>query len=195
MSVGPNLRNLAIGYSRVRLLTILGGCLLLTLLFTAITLNLYRSKDISAFQTAVCYFGLALSVFASCRALWMLFSSGKPVVFLSRVGIRDVRLADETIAWSSVRDILIWERRGQKVMVLKLDPILAQRFAGGPLNRILSLMSKALGAAEGVIINAGGLTMEAETLFDTCRQYWGAGRSGYVGRALPETEPEPESVS
>ena len=49
-------------------------------------------------------------------------------------------------------------------------------------------MNKAIGA-DGVVVNAGGLTMDAETLFDTCKQYWNAGRSAYQGRAVPEPEP------
>jgi hypothetical protein len=192
MSVGHNLPNLAIGYSRGRLLAMLAGCLMLTLLFTAIALNLYRGKDISDFQTAVCYFGVALSGLATLKTLWMLISSREATVFLSRVGIRDKRLADETIAWSAVRDISIRERRSVQILVLKIDPLVAQRFAGGFLKRLMSLLDRGLGA-DVVIVNAGGLTMDPETLFETCRQYWGVGRSAYRSEPEPDTQPEPVS--
>ncbi|OKO77815.1 hypothetical protein AC630_20380 [Bradyrhizobium sp. AS23.2] len=188
MSVSQNLPNVAIGYSRVRLLKLLAAGLLLTLVCGALALNWHLGKNITTFQIAACYIGVALFGLATCKTLWTLISSREPVVFISRVGIRDTRIADETIAWKSVRDILIWQHRNQKIVVLKLDPLLAQRFAGGLLKRVLSLMNKALGA-DGVVVNAGGLTMEAETLFDTCKQYWTAGRLAYHGRAVPEPEP------
>ncbi|MGT2435482.1 hypothetical protein ACU4GH_06050 [Bradyrhizobium betae] len=37
------------------------------------------------------------------------------------------------------------------------------------------MMNKALGA-DGMVVNAGGLTMDRGTLLETCRQYWNAGR-------------------
>ncbi len=188
MSVSQNLPNLAIGYSRVRLLKLLGVGLPLTLLSTALALNWHLGKNITTFQIAACYVGVAFFGLPTCKILWMLISSREPVVFISRVGIRDTRIADETIAWRSVRDILIWQQRNQTIVVLKLDPLLGQRFAGGLLKRALSLMNKELGE-DDVVVNAGGLTMDAETLFDTCKQYWNAGRSAYHGRAVSEPEP------
>jgi hypothetical protein len=188
MSVSQSLPNVAIGYSRMRLLKLLAAGLLLTLLCAVLALNWHLGKNITTFQIAACYIGVVVFGFATCKTLWMLISSREPVVFISRVGIRDTRIADETIAWRSVRDILIWQQRNQKIVVLKLDPLLAQRFAGGLLKRALSLMNKALGA-DGVVVNGGGLTMDAEALFDTCKQYWNAGRSVYHGRAVPEPEP------
>jgi predicted small integral membrane protein len=188
MSVSQNLPNLEIGYSLARLLKVLGAGLLLTLLCAAVAFNWLHGKDISTFQIVACSCGVALFGFATCQAFWRLISSREPVVFISRVGIRDTRVADDTIAWRSVRDILVWQLRTQKIVVLKLDPLVAEQFAGGMLQRVLSLMNKALGA-DGVIINAGGLTMDAETLFETCKQYWAAGRSTCARRAVPEPEP------
>jgi hypothetical protein len=190
MSVNQNLPNLSIGYARGRLLKFFGIGLLATLMCTAVAFNWYRGKDINAFQMTACYVGVALFGFATCKTLWLLISSREPVVFISRGGIRDTRIADEIIAWQSVRDILIWQYRGQKIVVLKLDPLLARRFAGGFLKGLLSLMNKALGA-DGVVVTASGLTIDSQTLFDTCRQYWTAGRFAYSSRSVPE----PESVS
>ena len=121
-------------------------------------------------------------------------SARQPVVFISRVGIRDTRLADETIAWSAVRKIFLWEQRGQKFVVLKVDPLIAQRFSGGFLTQALAMMNKALGA-DSVIVNAGGLTMNTEKLLETCKQYWGAGRPAHADHSVPEPEPAPEPVS
>lgn len=192
MSESQNLPNLAIGYSLARSLKVLGAGLLLTLLCAAVAFNWLHGKDISTFQIVACSAGVALFGFATCQAFWRLISAREPVVFISRVGIRDTRIGDDTIAWRSVRDILIWQLRTSKIVVLKVDPLVAEQFAGGMLKSILSLMNKALGA-DGVIVNAGGLTMDAETLCDTCKQYWSASRLGYSRRVTPE--PEAEAVS
>ncbi|SPP93579.1 protein of unknown function [Bradyrhizobium vignae] len=39
------------------------------------------------------------------RTLWMLLFSRAPVVFITRVGIRNTAIADDTMAWRSVRDL------------------------------------------------------------------------------------------
>jgi hypothetical protein len=194
MSVGQNLPNITIGYSRGRLLVFFGAGLLLTLLCAALAFMWQQGKNITTFEVAACYVGAVFFGLATFRMLWRLISARSPVVFISRVGIRDLRLADETIAWSSVRKIQIWEQRLQKFVVLKLDPLVAGRFSGGVLGRALSLMNKTLGA-DSVIVNAGGLTMDVKTLLETCKQYWGAGRPAPSDHSVPEPEPAPEAVS
>ena len=193
MSETQNLPNLAIGYSRARPLIFFGGSLLLTLLCAALAFTWQEGKTITSFQVAACYVGAAFFGLSTCRMLWRLFSARQPVVFISRVGIRDARLADETIAWSAVRKIMLWEQRTQKFVVLKVDPLVAQRFSGGFATQALALMNKALGA-DSVIVNAGGLTMDTETLLETCKQYWGAGRPPHAVHAVPEPESAPEPV-
>lgn len=194
MSESQNLPNLAIGYSRGRLLMFFGGSLLSTLLCAGLAFIWQEGKNVTTFQVAACYIGAVFFGLATCRMLWQLISARQPVVFISRVGIRDTRLADETIAWSAVRKIMLWEQRAQKFVVLKVDPLVAERFSGGLLTQALSMMNKALGA-DGVIVNAGGLTMDVEKLLETCKRYWGAGRPAHVDHSVPEREPAPEPVS
>lgn len=188
MSVSQNLPNLAIGYSTLRLLKMLAAGVFLTLLFAAIVFNWLNVKTLTAYQITVCSVGLAVCSFATIRVLWRLVSGRQPVLFITRVGIRDTRIADDTISWRSVRDISAWQFRSQVIVVLKLDPLIADRFDVGLLKRIVSIMNKAVGA-EGLLINPGGLTMDDETLLETCKQYWKAGRLAYT--AQPKTEPEP----
>ena len=193
MSESQNLPNLAIGYSRARLLMFFGGSLLLTLLCAALIFTWQEGKNVTSFLVAACYVGAVFFGLATCRMLWRLIAARQPVVFISRVGIRDTRLAGETIAWSAVRKIFLWEQRGQKFVVLKVDPLIAERFSGGFLTQALAMMNKALGA-DSVIVNAGGLTMDTETLLETCKQYWGAGRPAHAVHAVPEPESAPEPV-
>lgn len=192
MSVSQNLPNMTIGYSRGRLLMFFGGCLLLTLLFAGLAFTWQQGKGVTTFELAACYIGAVFFGLATCRMLWRLTNAREPVVFISRVGIRDTRLAEETIAWSAVRKILLSEQRMQKCVLLRVDPLIAQRFSGGILTR--ALMSNALGN-DGVIVKAGGLTMDVETLLDTCKQYWGAGRPAHEDEPMAEAEAvEPEAV-
>jgi hypothetical protein len=141
MSESHNLPNLTIGYSLPRLFMLLGTGLVLTLLCAALAFNWHYVKDISTFQIALCYFGIVFFGLATCKMLWTLISSGEPVVFITRVGILDTRIADDTISWRSVRDISIFRYRNQKVVVLQLDPLLAARFDGGFLKRVLVLLN------------------------------------------------------
>jgi hypothetical protein len=189
MSEGHNLPNLAIGYSVPRLLMVLAAGLLLSLLFAVVAFNLLDIKTVTAFQITVGYLGLAVSGIATFRALWRLVSNREPVLFITRVGIRDTRIADDTISWRSVRDISVWEFRSRKIVVLKLDPLIADRFEGGFLKRIISMMNEAIGA-EGVLVNPGGLNIDGNTLLEACNQYWKAGRMAYAPRPVSE-EPEP----
>ncbi|RXH25893.1 MULTISPECIES: STM3941 family protein [Bradyrhizobium] len=190
MSVSQSLPNLAIGYSVPRLLKMLAAGLLLTLLCAAVAFNWFHVKTLSAFQIAASYLGVVLFGFVTCRTFWRLVSTRQPVLFITRVGLRDTRIADDTISWRSVRDISVWQYRSHMIVVLKLDPLVADRFDVGLLKRIVSIMNKAVGA-EGVLVNPGGLTMDGETLLETCKQYWKAGRLAYT--AHPATEPEPVS--
>ena len=194
MSESQNLPNFAIGYSRGRLLMFFGGSLLLTLLCAALAFGWQGDNNVTRFVVDACYVGAVFFGLATCRMLWRLIAAKQPQVFISRVGIRDIRLADETIAWSAVRKVFPWEQRGQKFVVLKVDPLIAQRFSGGFATQALAMMNKALGT-DSVIVNAGGLTMDVATLLETCKQYWGAGRPAQVEQSEPETDakatPEP----
>ncbi|MDN4999707.1 STM3941 family protein [Bradyrhizobium sp. GCM10027634] len=194
MSESQTLPNLAIGYSRARLLMLFGGSLLLTLLCAGLVFSWQEGTSVTSFLVAACYIGAVFFGLTTCRMLWRLVTAKQPLLFISRVGIRDTRLAGETIAWSAVRKIFPWEQRGQKFVVLKVDPLIAQRFSRGFATQALTLLNKALGT-DSVIVNAGGLTMATETLLETCQQYWGAGRPAPVDEAVPASEAQPEPVS
>jgi hypothetical protein len=194
MSESQNLPNLAVGFSRVRLLMFFAGSLLLTGLAGALAFTWQEGRNVTSFQVAICYVVAVFFGLATIRMLWRLAASGQPVLFVSRVGIRDTRLADETIAWSAVRKITLWEQRAQKFVVLKVDPLIAERFSGGFATQAMAMMNKSLGA-DSVMVNAVGLTVDVETLLETCKQFWGAVRPPQVEQVEAESEakaaPEP----
>jgi hypothetical protein len=178
------LPDIEIGYSSSRLLRLLGLGVLMTSLSAAMAFNWYHVADIGMFRTVVGYCGVAGFGFATCMSIWLLISSRKPVVFILRNGIRDTRVSDELIEWRSVEKISIWQYRRQKAVVLKVTPPVAKRLVGSSLRRAFSFVNKMLGA-DGVIINPAALTMDAETLFDTCRRYSAAVGSGHLGGPVP----------
>jgi hypothetical protein len=168
--MSSSLPDIEIGYSSSRLLRLLGLGFLMTSGSAGMAFDWYDSANISTFETAVGYSGVALFGLATCRSIWLLISSRKPVVFILRNGIRDTRVSDELIEWRSVEKISIWQSHRQKAVVLKVTPLVAKRLVGSILRRAFSFVNKVLGR-DGVIINTAALTMDAETLFDTCRRY------------------------
>jgi hypothetical protein len=174
-----DLPDIEIGYSMPRLLRLIGLGVLMTLVSAAMAFNWYHT-NIGAFRTAVGYLGVVGFGFATCVALWLLISSRGPVIFISRDGIRDTRIADELIAWSSVEKISIWQYRSQKSVVLKLNPAVARRLFASSLRRFSLLAAKTFGV-DGVTVNTAALTMDTETLLDTCRRYSAAAGSGQLG--------------
>jgi hypothetical protein len=169
-----------IGYSPVRLLKLLGLGIVMTLVSAAMAFNWYHAPNIGEFRIAVGYCGVALFGFATFRSLWLLISSRKPVVFISSNGILDTRISDQLIEWKSIEVISMWQYRRQKLVVLKLTPLIAKRLEGSRLRRLLSSANKAIGV-DGVTINSAGLSMDPKTLYDTCMRYRAAAGSVHSG--------------
>jgi hypothetical protein len=183
MPSSQSLPDIEIGYSSLRLLRLLGLGILMTSLCVAVAFNWYHSASIGLFRMAVGYFGVVFFGFATCKSVWLLISARKPVVFIRRDGICDARISNELIAWKSVQKISIWQHRRQKLVILKLTPLLANRLIGSRLKRLISVANKAFGA-DGVAVSTAALTMDAETLFDTCRRYSAAAGAGQLGGAV-----------
>jgi hypothetical protein len=106
--------------------------------------------------------------FALCTLLiaWRTVSAvgGAPVVTLSPDGIRDMRVAAETIPWSAVTKISIWQSQGQRVIVLAVEPAVEQQLTLTRIARWSRGANKMLGA-DGLCVTAQGL----KTSFDTLR--------------------------
>jgi hypothetical protein len=159
-----------IGYDPLRLLRLFGLGILMTSVCAALAFNWYHDANLGLFPRLIGYGGVVFFGFGTCKSVWLLISSRNPVVFIRRDGIRDTRISDDLIEWASVEKISIAQVYRQKFVVLKLIPVVAERLAGGVFRRTWSLANKALGA-DGAIINPAGLTMDPDTLFDTCMRY------------------------
>lgn len=135
MASGQDFPEIKIGYSLQNLLLLTGGGVLMTLLGAAMGFNWYHDKDIGMFRIAMGYFGIAFLDLAICKAAWLLMSSRGPVVFISREGIRDLRISSELSSWRSVEAISLWQYRSQKSMVLKVELSLAKRLNANSFRR------------------------------------------------------------
>lgn len=165
-----DLPDIEIGYSPDRLLNLFGLGLLMTAVSAPMAFHWYGIRYSGIILTAVGYLGLLLFGFATCKSLWLLVSPSKPVVFIGRNGIRDTRVSNELIEWGFVEKVTLWQYNRQKAVILKVAPLIARRLARTGLRRLLSSANKMLGA-DGVTINPAALTLDADTLFDTCERY------------------------
>jgi hypothetical protein len=173
--------DIEIGYSALRVLRLAGLGVIMTLLSASIAFNWFAYKNIDGFHVVVGYAGVAFFGLATLKIVWTLITARGPVVFLSRYGIRDLRISNELILWGSVDDITSWEYRRQKFMVLKISAALEQQLFATKARQAMLLANRALGV-DGVVIGASGLTVDFDTLLKTCMAYYGAVKSHRVVR-------------
>jgi hypothetical protein len=173
--------DIEIGYSALRMLRLVGLGAIMTLLSASIAFNWFAYKNIDSFHVLIAYLGVAFFGLATLKFIWTLITAKSPVVFISRYGIRDLRISNELILWGSVEDITSWEYRRQKFMVLKISPALEQQLFATRAKQAMLLANRALGV-NGIAIGAGGLTMDFDTLFKTCTAYYSAVKSSRVVR-------------
>jgi hypothetical protein len=83
-----------------------------------------------------------------------LLSVSGPVVTVTPEGIRDTRVAAEVIPWSAITGISTWQYRGQKIMVLAVDPATESGLTLTRIARWSRGANRALGA-DGLCIAAG----------------------------------------
>jgi len=159
-----------IGYSSAKLLLLTGAGVLMTLASAAIAFNWFHADNIDTSKMTAGYFAGAFFGLATCVAGRKLMSSGRPVVVISRDGIRDLRISDELIPWESVEAISSWQYSGQKSMVLEVEPSVAERLNTSSVRRFFTQVNKTLGI-DGVIISSAGLAVDVDALIETCIKY------------------------
>lgn len=118
-------------------------------------------------------------------AAWRLATMRGTVLSMTSEGIRDTRASDETIPWTKVRTITTWQHGGQRIMVLKLDPVFEASLPVKPLVRYTRQANRALGA-DGLAITPIGLGIDYETMFEAAlafhREATREARDGASGR-------------
>ncbi len=171
-----------IGYSTLRMLRLVGLGILMTLASASLAFNWFASNRINGFYELVGYAGLAFFGFATLVIIWRLMTAKGPVVFIGRQGIRDTRVVNDLIPWGLVEDIAAREIRRQKFVLLKISPVLEQQLFTTKGKQAWMAANKALGF-DGVSITASGLTVDFDTLLDTCMAYYSAAKTPKNGGA------------
>jgi hypothetical protein len=169
--------DIEIGYSPLRMLRLVGMGAVMTLLSVSVAFNWFSSKRIDSLHVLIAYVGIAFFGLATLKFIWMLLTAKGPVVFISRYGIRDMRIADELIPWDCVEDVSAREYRRQKFVALRVSPMLEKQLFATKARQALLLASKAMGM-DGVTITVSGLMIDFDTLLNTCLAYYSAAKPG-----------------
>lgn len=118
------------------------------------------------------YFGqlmgwIAFVFFGGCTILisWRALTLRGPVVAISPDGVRDVRVAADTIPWSAIEDIYTWQTYGQKIVILQIPDAEWDRLKLTSIARRSRSANRALGA-DGIAISAQGLTIGPDRLYE-----------------------------
>jgi hypothetical protein len=156
--------------SPVRMLGLAALGLLMTALSAAVALRAFPNVRPGSFAEFCGYAGAVF--FAACTALllWRASTTHGPVVIITREGIRDTRVAAELIPWSALNDIAIWENRGQRVMVLMVDPAVETGLNLTRVARWTRGANRAFGA-DGLCVTAQGLKIGFDELLATSLSY------------------------
>ena len=153
--------------SPLRMLGLIAIGIVLTALCSGIAFHLFPDLHASLYQEFMAYVGVIFFGLCTIIGLWRLLSVSGPVVTITPEGIRDTRVAAEVIPWSAITGISTWQYRGQKIMVLAVDPATESGLTLTRIARWSRGANRALGA-DGLCITAAGLSINYDTLLQTC---------------------------
>jgi hypothetical protein len=116
-------------------------------------------------------FGIVFFGFIVLVAAWRLLALRGPIVSISPVGIRDVRVTGTVVPWSAIRNISTWSAYNQPAIVLGVDPAYERALKLTALARLTRPLNAAIGA-DGLCIASQGLRLGHEALLETITAYW-----------------------
>jgi hypothetical protein len=160
-----------IGYSRFRLLPLIVMGVVMTLLSASFAFQWFAYHGY--YHLVAGYSGMLFFGLATAKLVWTIFAAKGPVVFVSRYGIRDLRVANEFILWDSVLNVSACQIRKQKFVVLALSPALEKRLFATRSGQAMLAANRALGV-DGIAISASGLATEFDALLRSCAAHHNA---------------------
>ena len=95
-----------IGYCRSRLLPVIVTGAAMTLLSASIAFEWFPYQGLVGYHLVIGYAGIAFFGLATLKFVRTMFAVKGPVVFVSRYGIRDLRVANEFILWDLRRECI-----------------------------------------------------------------------------------------
>ena len=120
------------------------------------------------FYSVAAFFRLCAAV-----ALRQLPKARGTVLTISPQGLRDTRIAPETIPWSAIENISTWAFGSFAAMVVKVDSATERRLSLNVMSRLARRPNGWFGA-DGLAIGPVGLKTSYETMFDTAYAFWRA---------------------
>jgi hypothetical protein len=153
--------------SPLRMLGLIAIGIALTALCIGIAFHLFPDLQTSLYQEFMADVGVVFFSLCTIIGLWRLLSVSGPVVTITPEGIRDTRVAAEVIPWSAITGISTWQYRGQKIMVLAVDPATESGLTLTRIARWSRGANRVLGA-DGLCVAATGLSLKYDALLQTC---------------------------
>jgi hypothetical protein len=149
----------------------------------AIGVGFVATSIFIAYQGNVLYlaigiFGIVFFGALTLFVLWRLLTLIGPVVTISPAGVRDTRVAADTIPWTAITDISTWSAYSQPAIVLVVRPEVEKSLRLSLMTRMTRRANASLGA-DGLAIGSQGLSIGHDALLETLNAYWqraGGGR-------------------
>lgn len=150
----------------------LAGLVLLGIGMTALSLWIVRADFAPAGSLGqlAAYVGVIFFGGATALAVYRFFTAARVVLTIAPKGIRDIRVADAYIPWTSIGALSTWSMQGQKVLVLAVDPATEKNLPLTRMARWTRGANKALGA-DGLCIAPAGLGLSYDKLLALAEVY------------------------
>lgn len=172
--------------SASRTLGLVALAVLMTALSAASALDMFPGEPIGIVNRAIGAVGVIFFGLGTIVWLWRQFNSRGPVLTISAEGIRDLRIAPETIPWRAIRKIYTWEYSGQRILVLDVDPETERTLHLSFIARWTRGANRKLGA-DGLCIAAHGLKIDYDEMFNLVQQHL---LRGWAKPGQPEALPQ-----
>jgi hypothetical protein len=102
--------------------------------------------------------------------VWRLFTQRGTVVTLSPMGLTDIRVSLDVVAWPAVDRISTWSHSGQRIMIVALKPGEEAKLKLSTIARLTRGANAKLGA-DGLAVTAQGLKIGYDDLLSTTMAY------------------------
>ncbi|QND53030.1 hypothetical protein HB779_14800 [Phyllobacterium sp. 628] len=103
------------------------------------------------------------------RLIWRLVKTGSEAITISPEGLRDRRLANETIPWKNINDVATWNENREQTIVLGIDPHQVDQLGRGIKAKIIA--TSIFKMPKGLYIDGRVLTTDFDRLFALVAAY------------------------
>jgi hypothetical protein len=153
----------------------------MTLISASIAFDWFGYSGIGRYHAPVGAAGFAFFGLATCSILAQPFAPKGLALLIGRCGIRDLRIANESILRDSIADVSACDYRRRKFVALKIVPPLELRLFITKSIQAMLHANRAMGV-ERVAIGVGGLMTDFDTRFGACTaDHTAVRRTGVAG--------------